>query len=201
MKCPRCHIDVPSEAVRCPDCKLPKPKSLIAQSKDSKGKTSSLSGKASPFGKKPLYPTGKRGQKPEKKLPKWVSITCAAVSFVLIASIGVYAYWHFAHSVSELDPQLAPVAMRKLQNMPSPQAGRTVDQYMKDLENKSRKDGNLVAAQGWTMHPVQGTSSKMLITFSFQEKDNTEQRAEWLADLSGDTFTPQTELAASAVRH
>ena len=48
MKCPRCHVEVPTEALRCPDCKLPKPKSLIAQSGKDKTK-SKLATKRTPW--------------------------------------------------------------------------------------------------------------------------------------------------------
>jgi hypothetical protein len=193
MKCPRCHVEVPTEALRCPDCKLPKPKSLIGQADKNKTK-SQMAAK-----RKPLH-GGKPGVKPERKLPRWASITAGVVSGLLIAAIGIYAYWYFANRTSELDPHLAQPAMQKLRAMPSKQADLTVDQYLNQELEKSRRVGNLVSVQGWTMRPVQGTRSKMLISFSFQERDNTEQRAEWLADLSHDTFTPQTELASAACK-
>lgn len=191
MKCPRCHVEVPAEAPRCPDCKLPKPKSMIAQNAKSKVKPLTDS-KSKPSGAR------KPGMKPERKLPRWVSMTAGAVSIALIATIGIYAYWYFSNTTSDLDPHLAQPAMQKLREMPSKQANLTIDQYLNQELERSRRVGNLVSVQGWTMRPVQGARSKMLISFSFQERDNTEQRAEWLADLSHDTFTPQTELASAA---
>ncbi|HKP12153.1 MAG TPA: hypothetical protein VJZ91_08595 [Blastocatellia bacterium] len=195
MKCPRCHVDVPTEAIRCPDCKLPKPKSLIAQA----GKNKEKKGSSPAAGRNSRRSQGPRG-KSERKLPRWASVAAGAVSVVLIAAIGAYVYWYFAHMTSELDPHLAQPAMQKLRQMPSPQANLTVEQYLNEELEKSRRVGNLVSTKGWTMRPVEGTRSKMLISFSFMERDNTEQRAEWLADLSGDTFTPQTELAKAAYR-
>ncbi len=193
MKCPRCHVEVPAVAARCPDCKLPKPKSLIAQG----GKNKSKSQKTA--NGKPLYPR-KPGVKPEKRVPKWVNILAGGLSGVLIAAIGVYAYWYFTNASQEIDPQKAQPAMQKLREMPSQQANLTIDQYMNQELEKSRRVGNLVSVQGWTMRPVEGSRSKMLIAFSFQERDNTEQRAEWLADLAGDTFIPQTPLAIAACK-
>jgi hypothetical protein len=195
MKCPRCHVDVPTEAVRCPDCKLPKPKSLIAQAGMNKDKKGTL-----PAARRDARPSHGPRAKSERKLPRWVSIAAGALSVVLIVGIGVYVYWYFSHMTSELDPHLAQPAMQKLRHMPSPQANLTVEQYLNQELEKSRRIGNLVSTQGWTMRPVEGTRSKMLIAFSFTERDNTEQRAEWLADLSHDTFTPQTELARAAYR-
>jgi hypothetical protein len=191
MKCPRCHVEVPTEAQRCPDCKLPKPKSMIAQKEKSKAKPMTAS-KSKPQG------AGKPGMKPDRKLPKWATVAAGAVSVALIAAIGVYTYWYFSNMTSDLDPHLAQPAMQKLREMPSKQANLTIDQYLTQELEKSRRVGNLVSVQGWTMRPVQGNRSKMLIAFSFQERDNTEQRAEWLADLSHDTFTPQTDLASAA---
>jgi len=191
MKCPRCHVEVPAEAQRCPDCKLPKPKSLIAQNAKNKGKSL-------PDSKSKTQSARKPGMKPERKLPRWVSLVAGAVSVALIAAVGAYTYWYFSNTTSDLDPHLAQPAMQKLREMPSKQANLTIDQYLNQELEKSRRVGNLVSVQGWTMRPVQGNRSKMLISFSFQERDNTEQRAEWLADLSHDTFTPQTELASAA---
>jgi len=191
MKCPRCHVEVPTEALRCPDCKLPKPKSMIAQGGKSKAQSPQAAKGKSLGAPKP-------GMKPERKLPRWVSIAAAAVSVVLIAAIGVYTYWYFSNMTSDLDPHLAQPAMQKLREMPSKLANLTIDQYLNQELEKSRRVGNLVSVQGWAMRPVQGNRSKMLISFSFQERDNTEQRAEWLADLSHDTFTPQTDLASAA---
>jgi hypothetical protein len=191
MKCPRCHVEVPTEALRCPDCKLSKPKSLIAQSgKDKK--------KNQPSARQGSSPNRRPGMKPERRLPRWVSIVAGALSVLLLAAVGVYTYIYFSHATYELDPHLARPAMQKLREMPSKQANLTIEQYLNQQLEKSRRVGNLVSIEGWTMRPVQGTRSKMLIAFSFQERDNTEQRAEWLADLSHDTFTPQTELASAA---
>jgi hypothetical protein len=193
MKCPRCHVEVPTEALRCPECKLPKPKSLIAQGGKDNRKNQTAALRSPRQARKP-------GMKPERTLPRWVSIAAGALSAVLVAAIGVYAYWYFTNTTSELDPHLAQPAMQKLREMPSKQANLTIDQYLNQELEKSRRVGNLVSVQGWTMRPVQGTRSKMLISFSFQERDSTEQRAEWLADLSHETFTPQTELASAACK-
>ncbi|MFL6212748.1 MAG: hypothetical protein ACJ74J_02530 [Blastocatellia bacterium] len=190
MKCPRCHVEVPTEAIRCPDCKLPKPKSLIAQAGKGQGKKPSLAAKHS----KSSHPR----TKPERKLPRWASIAAGALSALIVVALGVYLYWYLAHTTSELDPHLARPAMQKLRQMPSKQADLTVEQYLNQELERSRRVGNLVSTQGWTMRPIEGSRSKMLISFTFTERDNTEQRAEWLADLSHETFTPQTELARAA---
>ena len=192
MKCPRCHVEVSTEAFRCPECKLAKPKSLIVKAGKGKDKKSPFpAGKRSTPGRRPRT-------RPERKLPRWASITAGVLSAMMVAALGVYLFWYFTHTTSELDPHLAQPAMQKLRQMPSKQADMTVEQFHNQELEKSRRVGNLVSSQGWTMRPVEGSRSKMLIAFSFLERDNTEQRAEWLADLSHETFTPQTELAKAA---
>jgi hypothetical protein len=193
MKCPRCHGEVPTEALYCPECKLSKPKSRAAQSDKNKDRSQMAA-------KRRSVPDRKPRRKPERKLPRWVSIVAGAVSALLLVAIGVYVYLYFAKAPGDLDPHLAQPAMQKLRQMPSRQANLTVDQYLNQELEKSRRVGNLTSVQGWTLRPVQGSRSKLLITFSFQERDNTERRAEWLADLAHDTFTPQTELAMNAFK-
>lgn len=197
MKCPRCHGEVPTEATHCPDCKLPKPKSLVQ-----KESTKTLSQAAAPrrAAPKSAAPARKPRHKPERKIPRWLSLAAGALSVMLLAAVGVYVYLYFAKAPGEIDPHLAQPAMQKLRQMPSRQANLTVEQYLNQELEKSRRIGNLASVQGWTLRPVQGSRSKMLIAFSFQERDNTERRAEWLADLTHDTFTPQTEFATDASR-
>jgi hypothetical protein len=193
MKCPRCHVEVPTEAIRCPDCKLPKPKSLINQAgkgQDKQNRTAALRSQ----------PGRRKNVKAERKLPRWASITAGAASALLIVGLVVYIYWYFTHTTFEIDPHRAQPAMQKLRSMPSKEADLTVEQYLNQELERSRRIGNLVSTQGWTIRPVEGSRSKMLICFSFMERDNNEQRAEWLADLSHETFTPQTELAKAAFR-
>jgi hypothetical protein len=193
MKCPRCHVDVPIEASRCPGCKLSKPKSIIAKQQSEKKKKSTGGGLFS------SGPVGK-GKKLPREIPKWLNIAAGVLSAVLLLGVGGYIYWYFANRASDLDPKAVQPAMLKLRQSPSQKAGMTVDQYLAQELETSRRVGNLRSIQGWTMRPVIGSSSKILISFAFQESDQTERRAEWIADLSHDTFTPQTDLAA-AVYH
>ncbi|HJQ27379.1 MAG TPA: hypothetical protein VKA60_26070 [Blastocatellia bacterium] len=203
MKCPRCHGEVPTEATHCPDCRLPKPKSLVAQAENKKDRSQPAAKQTA------AKQTGAKGRaaqarkprrKRERKLPRWISLAAGGLSVVLLAAVGVYVYLYFAKAPGEIDPHLAQPAMQKLRQMPSRQANLTVEQYLNQELEKSRRIGNLASVQGWTLRPVQGSHSKMLIAFSFQERDNTERRAEWLADLAHDTFTPQTEMASNAFR-
>ncbi|MEK6289642.1 MAG: hypothetical protein AABO57_28335 [Acidobacteriota bacterium] len=81
--------------------------------------------------------------------------------------------------------------------MPSSEPGVTIDARLSRELEASRRVGNLVGYQGWTVRPIKGTKTRVLIVFAYQEVGGTHQRAEWLADLSNNTFTPQTDLAAA----
>ena len=139
----------------------------------------------------------RRRPKPERQIPAWANIASGIASAILVIGLGFYVYWFFSHRVPEPDPHEVQPAMLKLRQMPSLQAGLTVDQYLNQEVERARKFGHVRSIQGWTARPVQGSASKIVIAFSYQETDQTEQRAEWLADLSHLTFTPQNDLAAA----
>ena len=123
----------------------------------------------------------------------------AVVAIPVIASLigaAIYLYVLPAFQTEQLEPQKAMTAMTRLRNLPSNEAGLTVDERMMWEIERSRREGNLRSYQGWTVQPVKGDRMKVLIVFSFSRKNNSQQRAEWLADLAQNTYTPQTELAA-----
>ena len=184
MRCPRCHSQVPDEALRCPDCKLPKPKSSPDHSAASHKKIQ----------------VKKRDSKGSDSRPKWVNALAGIVAFILTAGVGWYAYSHFSAQPHELDPHLAQPALAKLRQSPSSKSGLSVDDYLTQQLEKSRRVGNLLNYQGWTISPVKGSNTKLLIAFTYEERNNTQQRAEWLADMATNTYTPQTELAIEAYK-
>jgi hypothetical protein len=184
MRCPRCHSQVPDEAPRCPDCKLPKPKPSPDYSVASHKKR----------------PAKKRNSKGDSNRPKWMNALAGVVAFILTAGIGWYAYSVYSAQPHELDPHLAQPMLAKLRQSPSSQSGLSVDDYLTQQLEKSRKVGNLLNFQGWTISPVKGSKTKLLIAFTYEERDNTQQRAEWVADVANDTYTPQTELAVEAYK-
>src|SRR6185295_12501396 len=185
MRCPRCHSQVPDEALRCPDCKLPKPKASPDYS--------------------PATPKKRQAKKQNSKVndsgrPKWLNAIAGVVAFILTAGVGWYAYAHFSAQPHELDPHLAQPMLAKLRQSPSSQSGLSVDDYLTQQLEKSRRVGNLLNYQGWTISPVKGSKTKLLIAFTYEERDNTQQRAEWVADVANNTYTPQTELAVEAYK-
>jgi hypothetical protein len=171
MRCIRCGSKVPDAAFRCPVCKRPKSKG-----NDRAGKE------------------GKRGR------PKWVAVSGGIGAFLLAAWVGFYLFTYFTEKTLELDPNLAQPALAKLRQAPSTQSGLSVDEYLKGQLEKSRRVGNLLKYQGWTVDPVKGSKTKLLIAFSYEERDNTQYRAEWVADVASNQFFPQNELAISAYK-
>jgi hypothetical protein len=121
----------------------------------------------------------------------------------LVAALSAGAYIFvvapLVHSQG-VEPKVALSALEKLQHLPSNDPKLTVDESLLNELEKSRRVGNLVGYKGWTVHSIKGTKTRVLLVFSFREVGNTEQRAEWLADLDANKFTPQTPLAASVLR-
>jgi len=114
-----------------------------------------------------------------------------------LLGVGVYIFVvPLVHS-EEAEPKVVLSALDKLRRMPSNEEGVTVDaRMMRELE-RSRRVGNLVSYQGWIVQPVKGTNTNVLLVFSYQEVGDVQQRAEWLADLTNNTFTAQNELATT----
>jgi hypothetical protein len=174
MRCSRCGGRISGAAVRCPNCKLPKSKAGAIPYKSRQ--------------------EGKRG------IPKWVTMTGGIAAFMLAIGVGFYLVSYLTEKPLELDPNLSQPALAKLRHSPSTQSGLSVDEYMSGQLEKSRRVGNLLKYQGWTVGPIKGSKTKLLIAFSYEERDNTQYRAEWVADVASDTFTPQNELAISAYK-
>jgi hypothetical protein len=93
------------------------------------------------------------------------------------------------------EPKIVLSALDKLRRMPSKDPQITLDaRLLRELET-SRRVGNLVSYQGWTVRPIKGTKTKVILAFSYEEVGGAHQSAEWIADLNNSTFTPNTELA------
>jgi len=96
---------------------------------------------------------------------------------------------------NQAEPKVVLAALDKLRHLPSSEPNMTVDaRLLKELET-SKRVGNLVSYQGWAVRPVKGSKHKVLLVYSFQEVGDVHQTAEWLADLSTNTFVPQNDLA------
>jgi hypothetical protein len=178
MNCPRCHVQVPAEAARCPGCKLPKPKRLHDTGS---------------------RPAAKVRKKQKKERSKSASIMLSVVLGIVFLFLGAVFYIFILPMLSSSGPeaQAAISMVTKLRSLPSTVEGKTVGEYMADEMAKSKRVGNLMSYQGWTTKPLKGTKTRFLIVFSYEEQGNVVQRAEWIADLNANTFTPTTELAVA----
>jgi len=147
--------------------------------------------KRAPARRKPAAPPSKA-----KRAAVLLSIS------ILVTMLGAGAFWFVWPLLQQQgpEPEVAASVLDKLRKMPSNQEGLTVDQSVAQQLEKSRRVGNLVAYQGWSVHQAPGDKSKLLVVFAFDERDNTKQRAEWLADSNGSTFTPLTDLAAAVFK-
>lgn len=192
LVCPRCATDVTEEALYCPYCNLPRPKAGFgkpgAPSPPRKLTTQAVSRKS----QKSNYRSPGQPRNTKRKVRLVVSSFAALVA---VSSVALYIFVvPLVHSQG-VEPKIALSALDRLQRMPSNDPDLTIDARLSRELEKSRRVGNLVGYQGWTVHPIKGTKTRVLLVFAYREVGNTEQRAEWLADLDANTFAPQTALA------
>ena len=200
LTCPRCDTEVPAEAFYCPYCTLPRPKRGFAEAAEPKPpETEPVQEEkkaAVPFRKSQSI--GNRTTRSHSKTKRRLRVPIvSAAALMALLGVGVYIFVvPLVHS-EEAEPKVVLSALDKLRRMPSNEEGVTVDaRMMRELE-RSRRVGNLVSYQGWIVQPVKGTNTNVLLVFSYQEVGDVQQRAEWLADLTNNTFTAQNELATT----
>lgn len=201
LTCPRCGTDVPKEAMYCPYCTLPKPKrGFTAETEDhpeiakpaDQQKHRAVFESSSKGSNQPAKRSATRPAKPPRRLRLSV-LSLAAI--VAVFSVGVYIFVVPMVYSEQAEPKTVLSALEKLRRLPSDEPGQTVDARLSREIEKSRRVGNLVAYQGWTARPIKGTKSRVILLFSYEEVGDVHQSAEWIADLTNNTFTPQTELA------
>ena len=204
MTCPKCRSNVPDASVRCPSCGLSKPKARPVDPEDKPARRFvGVGGKrATPFTSSVSERRSSKKRNPSGPPSKTRRIALMLSISIVVALIGVGAYWFVwpLYQSAGPEPEVAALVLEKLRKMPSNQEGLTVEESVARELEKSRRVGNLVSYQGWTVRQAPGDKSKLLVVFSFNERDNSKKSAEWLADPVSSTFTPQTELAAAVFR-
>lgn len=207
MTCPKCRANVPEASLRCPSCGLSKPKARTVEANEKPSRWFDwVAVKRESAGR----PTERRAtenprtvnRKPAEPPSKTKRVALMVSGSMMVALLGACAYWFvWPLFLSEgPEPHTAAVVLETLRKMPSNQEGLTVDESVTQELERSRRVGNLVRYQGWTVRLAPGDKSKLLVVFSFDERNNTRQRAEWLADPVSSTFTPQTDLAAAVYK-
>ena len=193
MRCPKCHTETPPSASNCPGCNLATPKGKhdkeVEREREYDRKTRKvfLSGLS----------LRKRFGKGDGDSGRTGTIIRIAVIVVIIGLTGfvsylvVFSLWNSKHA----DPVLALEAMKKFRAMPSNEDGLTVDELMIQELTKFKDSGSLKGSQGWHTEKINGTESRVLVVFSFQDMENKDHRAEWLVDVTSQRYIPQTALA------
>ena len=214
LTCPRCETDVPSEAQYCPYCSLPKPKRGFAEAAEEKAEETNFKqhskppvavsfkkakvavafNKAKKESKKPAKRSASRPGKPPRKLRLSV---LGVASLVALFSAGVYIFIVPLVLSDQAEPKTVLTALDHLKKLPSSEPGVTIDARLARELETSRRVGNLAAYKGWTVRPIKGTKASVVFAFSYVEVGDVHQTAEWIADLTHNTFAPQTELAAT----
>jgi hypothetical protein len=210
LTCPRCETDVPNEALYCPYCSLPKPKRGFADAaEDSPEETNSAEQPKRPVAVA-FRRANKESDKPAKRLtarpatarpakpPRKLRLSVLSVAaLVAVFSVGIYIFVVPMVYSEQAEPKTVLLALDNLRRMPSNEPEITIDaRLLRELET-SRRVGNLAGYQGWTVRPIKGTKARVVLAFSYVEVGDVHQSAEWVADLTNNTFTPRTELAAT----
>jgi hypothetical protein len=139
-----------------------------------------------------------RVRQPRAKMNRLVLLAGVPLLLSVLGAV-IYLYVIPALQPEKMEPQTAIMALNRLRRLPSNEQGLNVHERMMQEVDKSRKVGRLKGYQGWTVNPIAGDKSKVLVIFTFDDY-NSQHRAEWLADLVTNTYTPQTELAAAIYR-
>lgn len=195
LTCPRCDSDVPAEAFYCSYCHLPKPKAGFTSAVTVK--TTKTSTQPAPAYKKEHSASNQPPNQPRKSRQRMKLIVLSIAVLVAVLGVGIYVFVVPLVLSQEAEPKAAMSALEKLRHLPSNEPGVTIGERMSEALETSRRVGNLIAYKGWTVRPIKGTKTKVLITFSYHEAGDADQRAEWVADLTTGSFAPQTPLAVS----
>src|SRR6266550_8728755 len=204
LTCPRCETDVPIEAHFCPYCSLPKPKGGFAAAEEANQEKSKRAEEPKPkkpqVGLKsnnqerkysPSQPT--KASRPTKKSRPTTQRTLrlpvlSVAVLVALLSVGIYIFVVPLVYSEHAEPKAILSALDTLRKLPSSEPGLTIDARLARELETARRVKNLVSYQGWTARPVKGTTTKVLLVYSYQEVGDVNKRAERIADLTTNTF-------------
>lgn len=197
--CPRCSTNVSEDALYCSYCNLPKAKSGFSAVAAERQQEKQQPAKPS---KSPVAPS-RSVQRPRRRQSQGRDIsiaTLAGIGIIVLLLIGGYVYFAPLARSNEPEPKTVLTALDTLKRMPSNEEGLSIDARLNRELEKSKRMGNLVGYQGWTVKRIDGTKSKVFLIFSYDEVDHSHHQAEWLVDLAHNQFIPQNELADSISR-
>lgn len=143
---------------------------------------------------KPITKPLKRITQEEARRQRLLKRVKIALYLMLVAGAGYYVLSAAGMLSSTPKPAESMSAMAALRNLASGQDGQTVDQRLTQMVADAKKAGDLTRFQGWTTKPILGDSSTVIVAFTYETKQG-KQSAEWLANLSKRTYSPQTDLA------
>ena len=207
LSCPRCGTEVPNEALYCSYCSLPKPKRGFTSAEEKPAESLPDLPKPTPIKRASFTAiktkevgrrsTNQRSKRPGKPPRRFRASILSVAAVVALLSVGAYIFVVPMVYSNQAEPKMVLAALEKLRKTQSNEAGLTIDaRLIRDLET-ARRVKNLVAYQGWVVRPIKGSKTKVVLAFSYQEVGDVHKSAEWIADLSTGTFTPQTDLAAA----
>lgn len=206
--CSRCGTEVPSGALYCPYCNLQKPKSgysagahpeearLREHTKPSIGPKGANKEQKSSSSRPIKTQRDTTVKTPRTTTSRSFRLPIAA-AIVALLGVGIYIFVVPLVYSEQAEPKVVLSALETLRRMPSNEPGLTIDARLtRDLET-ARRVKNLVSYKGWTVQPIKGTKTKVLMVYSYLEVGDVNKRAEWIADLTTNTFIPQSDMATA----
>ena len=198
MRCPKCHTETPPSAANCPGCNLATPKGKhdkeVEREREYDRKTRKVFLSGLNFTKR-FSKAKDNGEPGRASTIIKIAIIVAAIGLTGFGSyLVVFSMWTSKHA----DPIVALEVMKKFRTMPSNEEGLTVDELMTLQLKKFRDSNTLKGTQGWHTEKINGTESRVLVVFSFQDLQDKDYRAEWLVDIHSERYIPQTALAIEA---
>ncbi|HEX5736853.1 MAG TPA: hypothetical protein VF131_28745 [Blastocatellia bacterium] len=181
MRCPKCYVETSNDALCCPGCKLPTPKGRsYLKNKNNKPQA--------------------RARAKKRVERKRINVSPKAAVFIvvttmLVCGIGSYIGMTFLEESKAQSTDPSQIALDRLRQLPSEQAGLNVEERLEQEVDKAREAGQLVEDEGWHVTPVEETI--YLISFTYEVKGNLQHRAEWMFDQAKDSYVAKTDLAAS----
>jgi hypothetical protein len=127
----------------------------------------------------------------QKLIPSWLPWAFVGL-FMLVGGYFGYKYVYHSDEQESLNAKAAVGLMNQLRSLPSKKSGMNLDQCLMEEIKKSREAGQLVGYTGWSIKP--SNPNQYLISFNYEERAGVKS-AEWLADASRSSFSPQSELA------
>jgi hypothetical protein len=194
MRCPKCAVETPNEALCCPNCKLPTPRGKTYL-KDKKARKQENQARETKRGTQELK--APNSVKEKKHVPGWVTAVSLVLALAIFGAGSYFAATYWPDMEAKTEDGGRQLALDRVRQSASKQSGMTIEDFLNEEVNKLHEAGRLLEKEGWQVKPLDG--KQFLVSFSFEDKDKQQKRAAWKVDLNNNSLEPQTDLAKDVI--